>query len=358
MHITTALLLTSASLWANTLRDIQRPPASPPADMPVLTSVMTNRAGQPVKTGADWQKRREELREDWTKVLGELPHTKASLDPEFFAKEDMTTYTRRKMTYQIEEGVRIDAMLLEPKGTKDRLPGIVLFHPTYTNNYARAVGLEGDDPERAHAVQLVGRGYVVLAPRCFIYSELPKGFQKTGERIWEACARWMRQSHPDWRSITRMTWDGIRAIDMIQTLPNVDAGRIGIFGHSLGAKQVIYVGAFDERVKCAVSSEGGVGLKFSNWDAVWYLGPDIKKPEFIRDHHELLAMTAPRPFLLLAGNSADNDKSWAFIEAALPVYRLLGAPENVGWLNHGLGHRYGAEARTLAEEFFDRHLKK
>jgi hypothetical protein len=137
----------------------------------------------------------------------------------------------------------------------------------------------------------------------------------------------------------------------------VDPQRIGIFGHSLGAKEVLYVAAFDERVKCAVSSEGGVGLKFSNWDAVWYLGPESKQPGFNRENHELLALTAPRAFLLLAGNSADSDKSWAFIEAALPVYRLLGVPEHLGWLNHGLGHRYAGEARTAAEAFLDRHLK-
>ena len=98
-------------------------------------------------------------------------------------------------------------------------------------------------------------------------------------------------------------------------------------------------------------------VEFSNWQDVWYLGKDIQQSGFAHDHHELLALIAPRPFLLLAGNSADTDKSWAFIDAARPVYQLLGAPENIGWFNHGLGHRYGGAARSVAEAFLNRYLK-
>ena len=123
--------------------------------------------------------------------------------------------------------------------------------------------------------------------------------------------------------MTRMTWDGIRAIDFIQTLPAVDPQRIGIFGHSLGAKEALYVAAFDERVKCTRISEGGIGLGFSNWEDGWYLGPQITAAGFGREHHELLALIAPRPFLLLAGESADGDRSWTYMEAALPVYPLV-----------------------------------
>lgn len=356
-RISAFFLLGTALSWANPMPNLLQPPSVMPTNMPRLTSLMSNKSGQPVKTRADWQARCAELRAEWEKVLGELPTNKVPLAPQFLAKEDLGTFTRQKVTYQIEEGVRIDAMLLEPKNMTGKLPGIILFHPTYSNHFARAVGIEGDEPERAQAVQYVQRGYVVLAPRCFIYSELPPGFQKNKERIWEACARWMKQRHPAWQSMTRMTWDGIRAMDFMEKLPGVDHKRVGIFGHSLGAKEVIYVAAYDPRVKCTVSSEGGVGLSFSNYDQVWYFGPHINEPGFGRDNHELLGMIAPRPFLLLAGNSADNDRSWAYIQAALPVYKLLGAPQNLGWFNHGLGHRYAEQARTVAEEFFDTHLK-
>jgi hypothetical protein len=105
-----------------------------------------------------------------------------------------------------------------------------------------------------------------------------------------------------------------------------------------------------------VSSEGGIGLQFSNWAAPWYLGAKIKEAGFSRENHEVLALVAPRAFLLLAGDSTDGDGSWAFIEAVRPVYELLGAGGNIGWWNHRQGHRYSPEARAVAEDFLDQHL--
>ena len=134
--------------------------------------------------------------------------------------------------------------------------------------------------------------------------------------------------------------------------------RIGCLGHSLGGKEVLYAMAFDERYQAGVSSEGGIGLRFSNWNDAWYLGKPIDQPNFRRENHEVLALIAPRAFLLLAGNSADDERSRAFIEAVEPVYALLGAAGKVRLFNHGLGHRYPSEARAVAEEFLDRHLKK
>jgi len=156
--------------------------------------------------------------------------------------------------------------------------------------------------------------------------------------------------------MTRMVWDAMRAVDFLEMLPNVDGKRIGCLGHSLGAKVVLHAMAFDERYKVGVASEGGIGLRFSNWDAPWYLGSRIREPDFALEHHQLLAMIAPRSFLLLAGDSADGDKSWPFIEAALPVYGLYGESQNLGWFNHHQGHRYPPEARTVAEEFLVKAL--
>src|SRR5439155_24882510 len=101
------------------------------------------------------------------------------------------------------------------------------------------------------------------------------------------------------KGMAKMLYDALVAVDILAALPEVDPSRLGCVGHSLGAKEALYLAAFDERIKVAVSSEGGIGTKFSNWDAAWYLGPSIKEPTFTRDHHELLALVAPRPFLLL-----------------------------------------------------------
>ena len=113
-----------------------------------------------------------------------------------------------------------------------------------------------------------------------------------------------------------------------------------------GAKETLYLAAFDERVKATVSSEGGIGTKFSNWDAAWYLGPAIKEPAFTHEHHELLALAAPRPFLLVGGNSADGDRGWPFIAAPCRVYELYGKPARLRPIQPRQRPRRSARSRS------------
>jgi len=156
--------------------------------------------------------------------------------------------------------------------------------------------------------------------------------------------------------MARMLHDSFVAVDILCSLPHVDSSRIGSIGHSLGAKEVLYLAAFDERVKVTISSEGGVGTKFSNWNADWYLGKGIDSPDFTREQHELLALAAPRPFLLIGGDSADGDQSWPFIEAALPIYKLFGEPARLGLFNHKQGHAVPPIAEERIYEWFDAYL--
>ena len=285
----------------------------------------------------------------WRDYLGEFPKERAALKTQVLVTEDLPDFTRQHVKYQIEDGVDTDGYLLTPKNTTSKLPAVVVFHATVDSQAKQPAGLDVSKPELMIGVQLVKRGYVVLCPRCFIFDE---GADYTGQ------VKMMQARHPTWRGMTRMTFDAVRAADFLASLPNVDQNRLGCIGHSLGAKEALYAAAFDERYKVAVFCEGGIGLRFSNWDAVWYLGADINKPGFALEHHQLMALIAPRAFLLLAGESADSDKSWLFIESVMPIYKSLGATENIGWLNHRQGHRYAPEARRVAEEFLDQYLKK
>ena len=123
-----------------------------------------------------------------------------------------------------------------------------------------------------------------------------------------------------------MLHDARRALDVLQSLPFVDGERLGAIGHSLGGKQTLFLAAFDERVKAAVSSEGGIGLSFCNWHAPKYLGPEIRRRGFPLENHQVLALVPPRAFLLLGGDCTDGDKSWPFIAAVLPIHDLLAPP--------------------------------
>jgi len=327
-----------------------RPPTNAPTNVPYLAPLLLpDKDGIfTIRTTNAWNARREVLKKEWAGILGEFPKQKPSFRAEVLETEEYPEMTRQRVRYQVEEGVFTDGYLLSPRGRQGRRPGIVVFHQTVRTHAQQPAGVDASNPELTTGVQLVKRGYVVLCPRCFIFDD---GTNYLGN------VNLMKKRHPTWTGMARMTWDGIRAADYLEAQPNVDKSRFGAIGHSLGAKEVLYAAAFDERYKVAVFSEGGIGLGFSNWDAPWYLGPQVKKPEFKRDHHELIALIAPRAFLLLAGESADGDRSWAFIAAARPVFGMLGAAENIGWLNHRAGHRYPQNAQDIAGEFLDRHLK-
>lgn len=343
------LCATSVAAFAQSVA-WQKPPVTLPADAPKLTPLLSDAAGHEIKTQSAWNKQREVIRRAWLEFLGGLPAKKSPLKTETLDTERLPEFTRQHVQYQIEAGVFTDGYLLMPKNAKGKLPAIVVFHPTTPIHAKGVAGLAAEyEEENWQGVQLVKRGYVVWCPRNYI---------NTDGADWAGNARHVLSAHTNWTGMTRMVWDAVRAVDFVESLPNVDKKRIGCIGHSLGGKQALYAAAFDERIKAAVSCEGGIGLKFSNWDAIWYLGPGIREPDFNLENHQVLALVAPCAFLLLAGDSADGDRSWVFIEAVLPVYKLFGASENLGWFNHHLGHRYAPEARTVAEEFLDRHLKK
>ncbi len=331
--------------------DLLRPPSTLPADLPKLPPLLVSNDGQPIRQAAAWKLRRSELRNQWLDFLGHFPKEKSELKVEWLEKEQLDGFVRQLVRYQVEPDVWVKAYLLRPVPASDqpraKLPAMVIFHQTTNETIRSPAGLD-DRPELHMGVQLARRGYVAICPRCFIF---PRG-KDFADRVRE-----MQQLHPTWKGMARMTWDGIRAVDVLESLPYVDRDRIGGIGHSLGSKEVMFAAAFDERYKVAVASEGGVGLTFSNWHDVWYLGADIRKPDFPLENHQIIGLIAPRAFLLLAGESADNDRSWAFIDAVLPVYSMLGAEPNIGWFNHREGHRFSPRAQDVAYRFVDRVLK-
>jgi hypothetical protein len=155
--------------------------------------------------------------------------------------------------------------------------------------------------------------------------------------------------------MAKMLFDAMRAVDVLESIKEVDKRKIGAVGHSLGAKEAFYLVAFDDRIKVIVSNEGGIGINSSNWDDPWYLGNEIHN--FPHEHHELLGLCAPKPFLLIGGDSSDGKISIPFIEAANPVYNLYGKPENLQMFNHGSGHNITPEAENLTYDWIIRHLK-
>ncbi len=322
------------------LAEVQRP-ANEIAAAAQLAPLLIDSAGQPISDWPAWQARRRELRRLWSEYIGEFRSDGLSSDFTVLETDERAGCKRKLIRYQSEPGLPVEAYLLAPLDQTLSLPGAVVFHSTANETIRQPAGLEGD-PDAFIGLRLARRGFMVLCPRCFLWQ---------GPGSYDEHVAAFHRRHPHSRGMAKMLADGVRAVDVLASMPEVDADRVGAVGHSLGAKETLYLAAFDERVRAAVASEGGIGRTFSNWDAPWYLGEPPSDPQ-VREHHELLALVAPRPFLVVGGDSADGNASWPFILAARTVYELADQrPVRLGLFNHRQGHALPQVARERIEEW-------
>lgn len=304
--------------------------------------------GQKIGSKQAWEKQRQFLRATWLKRLGKPPAKLKTLSAQVESRESEPDHLRLLVSFTGECDDRIRAYLLLPKGLQkdEQRPAVVVFHPTTKETLREPVGL-GKRPDMALALQLVHRGYITLSPECFIMKNAGPKSQ----------AEELAHRRPGWTGLGKMTFDASRCVDYLETLPQVDRSRIGCIGHSLGAKEVLYAMAFEPRYQVGVFNEGGIGLRMSNWTDPWYLTEDMKKHIPKMEHHQVMALIVPRPFLVMGGDSADGTDSWPFVKEARMVYALLGARDRIGLYNHKAGHTFPEQARRLAFRWLDHWLR-
>ena len=337
------------------LADVTIAPHTPSLENPGrLTPILQRSNGLEISSLEEWTELRTAIRDQWMKFLGPMPEFSES-SFQILQTTQENGFARQLIQYQGEPGQLVQAYLLIPESKADsdksKLPGIVALHQTTDASIDEVAGVSGRDAMQIGR-KLAQEGYVVICPRCFLWQYVSS--------LNEAVAQ-HRQRHPNTTGMAKMLYDAKRATDVLAGLDKVDSTRIGAIGHSLGAKEVLYLAAFDERIKAAVSSEGGLGFRTTNWDAPWYLGEAIRDPGFPLNHHQLLALIAPRPFLIVGGESgpgaADGDRSWVVIKAALPVWNLYSHPVRLGLLNHHQGHSIPDEVYKKMSEWLRTYLR-
>ena len=327
------------------LKEVTSAPVIPAVEnLGKVETLLQDADGKPITTIQEWEKHRQTIRDRWNKFLGPMPEPRPAVALEILKTESLPAITRQLVRYEGEPGIFVEGYLLIPKAAVDskaKCPAVLAMHPTTNATIDDIAGISGQDTKQ-FGLALAQRGFIVFCPRCFLWQDV--------NSLNEAVEK-HRERHPKTTGMAKMLYDAVRGIDVLESLPQVDQTRIGAIGHSLGAKEALYLAAFDERIKAAVASEGGIGFRSTNWEASWYLGEAIRDPEFPLNHHQLLGLIAPRPFLILGGESgpgaADGDRSWPLINAALPVWNLYGEPTRLGLLNHHEGH-------SVSEQSFER----
>ena len=309
-----------------------------------------------VTTAADWAKRRAHILANMQEVMGPLPADSEKVPLDVRVTEEVSTphYVRKKLTFAVEKGDRVPAYLLLPLGRPGRLPAVLCLHQTVAIGKGEPAGF-GQRENLRYAVHLAGRGYVTLAPDYPSFGEYPYDFSKS---------RFQSGS-------MKAIWNNMRAIDLLQALPEVDPDRIGCIGHSLGGHNTMFTAAFDPRIKALVSSCGFTSFpKYYNGNLKGWTSPrympriasvyEMKPEKMPFDFSEVVAAFAPRAFLAVAPLHDDNFEVSGVkdvIKAARPVYELLGATDKLAAIYPDCKHDFPPEARRAAYEWLDRWLK-
>lgn len=314
-----------------------------PPDLPLL---LVDPDRNPISSLPEWEKQREVIRKRWLDYLGAIEPNPNQPVLTILKEDRMDGLVRQLVEYESEPGIKVQGYLIKPDNIEIALPGIVALHATGDDTMLNIAGIK--EGSLVSGYKLAKKGFVVFCPICFLWHD-------KGERTYVQQVERFKIRHPGSKGMAKMLFDAQRAVDVLESLAEVNNNRIGTMGHSLGVKEAFYLAAFDDRVKAAVSNEGGIGIGFSNWDAVWYLDKDIHN--FGHEHHEVLALVAPKPFLLIGGDSSDGEKSRPYLKAVFPVYDLYGEKrQNIELYNHGQGHMPTPFAEKLSYDWLIEHL--
>lgn len=312
----------------------------------------------PVKTLAEWEIRRSHIIQSMQQVMGPLPETEtSSLDIQVVATEELPRIRRERITFRSEGSDRVPAFLLIPRRLRNgaRAPGVLCLHQTTSIGKAEPAGL-GGKPNLHYALELAERGYVTLAP----------DYPNFGDYKFDPYA------HGYASATMKAIVNHRRAIDLLQSLPEVDPERIAVIGHSLGGHNSLFLAAFDPRIKAVVTSCGFtsftkyMGGNLKGWSHKGYMpriaqvyGNDPARMPF--DFAELLAYLAPRPVFI---NAPVGDLNFEVsgvrdcVSAARLVYeKIYKAGRNIHAVYPEGGHDFPPQSREAAYRFLDRALK-
>ncbi len=328
------------------------PHNTPPAGFETATGNLTPLV-PPGATAASWPAAAAKIRAKWDDLLAAPKPATGRAPATPVQTVEQTNFTGEIVALEVEPGIREKIYILRPSPASWTGPRPVLIVPFYDIDTPSNTDLGGRifSPDRgvnAFAHTAAQHGYIAVAVRWF--------GESYGESYSEAVAN-LTVRHPGATGLGKWVTDARRVLDYVVTIPGADPQRIAIMGHSLGGKMALYAAALDTRIKATVSSELGMGFRMSNYEDYWYLGEKLATAPAGTDQHELLALIAPRPFLLIGGDEYDKADSWHYINAAKPVYKLLGAPDAIGYLNHGKGHTPTPDSIGAAFQWLDRFMR-
>jgi len=301
------------------------------------------------RTIEEWQKWRRKLKAKVGELLGGLNDPRCALQPQIIERVACPGYIREKILYYSRPEMLVPAYLLIPEDTEAPRPAVVACsgHGEGKNDLvgldAQGQPRQGPSYQKDFAIQLVKRGFVVIAPEHLGFGErrdpwdIEKGIGSSCQQHSMAALLFGRTN-----SGLRV-YDIMRAIDYLQTRPEVDSKRLGCVGISGGGLVTLFATAMDERIQACLVS--GYFNLFRDCIIPLSHCVDNYIPGLLRyaEMCDVAALIAPRAFFAESGTQDPIFPVKATREAFArlkSVYELLKVPEKCGLHIFQGGHEF------------------
>lgn len=306
-------------------------------------SLNTLRSFPEIQSKTAWESRARAIRERVLVSCGLWPlPDKTPLRPVFGQKIVHGDYSVEPVYIQTHPGFYLAGNLYRPVGKGDGpFPGVLNPHGHWTHGRLEDQILGSI---RARCISFAKQGMVAFAYDMVGYNDTAQVSHKFAanptNQLWNISLMGLQ------------TWNSIRALDFLESLPEVDKKSLGCTGASGGGTQTFMLGAIDGRLAaqapnvmvshsmqggCLCENAPGLRVEYSNM--------------------EISAAAAPRPQILVAA-TGDWTKKTLEVEgpAIEKIYRLFDATDRLRTVRFDFEHNYNQTSREAVYEFFGKWL--
>lgn len=290
-----------------------------------------------------WEKRARSLREHILVSMGLWPNpARSPLNAEITHRVEREGYSIENVRFQSLPGFYVTGNLYRPLGAdghggESPCPAVLNPHGHWKEG---RLNHEPDGSIPARCINFARQGYVAFAWSMAGYNDSTqlahRTFGDNRKLLWGLSLMGLQ------------LWNGMRSVDYLQSLPDVDNSRIACTGASGGGTQTFMLTAVDDRVKAAapvnmVSAHMQGGCICEN-------GPNLR---IDTNNMEIAALAAPRPLLLVSA-TGDWTVNTPVLEypAIRAVYALYDAEDCLAEVQIDAGHNYNAASREAVYAWF------
>jgi dienelactone hydrolase len=334
-----SLLIAGSQLQGET-----KPPKNldTPRDFPSITS------------REQWLQRAQDIREHVSVSCGLYPMPKKTpLNAHVFGKIERDGYSIEKVYFLSFPGFYVAGNLYRPLSQgKGPFPAILNPHGHWSNG---RMADTKDGSIAARCISFARQGMIAFSYDMVGFNDTHFADSPTNRPFYEVHRLFATDETDLLWNISLMglqTWNSLRAVDFLESLPDADTKRLACTGESGGGTQTFMLGAIEERLAaqapvvmvshimqggCLCENAPGLRVEYSNM--------------------EIAAAAAPRPQILVAA-TGDWTKDTPKVEGPSieHIYRLLGAPEKFHYVQFDFGHNYNQTSREAVYEWFGKWL--